>query len=305
MIERMLHFEIDGKRIPAALTTPSDQIPKWSVILIPGSGPSDIDGNYPEGGMWPGRTNVLRDLAHQLADRGAACFRYSRANLETIDGEKSEVFKRFDHRVRVAAEACRVAGQLTPGTSLAVAGHSEGSVIGSMLCNERDSGVDALISLSGPAFRFYDLMLIGAERRAVDGILNFGPAKIPLDLYRRSIDVARNGMSAPDELKALPFGFHTMDSESRQYLQGYDSVDNRELIAKVRCPVLIVQGGADTSGVWPENGELLAAAREASSMPASKAFFSDLDHFYKKEGCSVVDDRVAAAIVDWLSVCRK
>jgi uncharacterized protein len=298
--EKLFDFEVDGKRIPAAFTTPEGRQISRCVVLVPGSGPADIDGNYPEGGMWPGRTNVLRDLAQQLAQRGVACFRFSRANVVTVDESKAAAFKRFDHRATVLAAACRVARELAPGARLAVAGHSEGSVVGSMMCaNNRDVTVDACISLSGPAYRFYDLMLRGAERRAVDGMMQFGPAKVPMDLYRKAIDVARHGTPPPEELKALPFGFHTMDPDSQRYLREYDAVDNSEMIAKVACPVLIVQGGDDTS-VWFENGELLAAARRQSPSATESAFFADLDHFYKKAGTDVVDERVSKAIVDWL-----
>ncbi len=94
-----------------------------------------------------------------------------------------------------------------------------------------------------------------------------------------------------------------MDPDSQQYLRDYDAVDNSEMIAKVNCPVLIVQGGADMS-VWFENGELLAAARRQSPSSTESAFFPDLDHFYKKAGTDVVDERVSASIVDWLTRCQ-
>jgi alpha-beta hydrolase superfamily lysophospholipase len=305
MSEKRLTFEVDGKRIPAALTIPEDVHPDWCVVLIAGSGPADIDGNYPEGGMWPGRTNVLRDMARHLAANGMACFRYSRTNLETVDEEKAVAFKRFDHRVTVAAEACRTAHELVETDSrIAVAGHSEGSVVGSMLCVQRsDAAVDAYISLSGPAYRFYDLMLRGAERRAVDGVMQLGPMKMSLDLYRKAIEVARFGLPSVPELDVLPFGFHKMDPESQQYLREYDSVDNSETIRNVKCPTLIVQGGADMS-VWFENGEVLCAARRSLSVRTDKAFFPELDHFYKVPGASEMDGRVATAIADWLKTCQ-
>src|SRR5262249_55445237 len=150
---------------------------------------------------------------------------------------------------------CRVARRHFPQTRIAVAGHSEGSVVGAMTCVRfPDAPVDAYISLSGPAYRFYDLMLRGAERRAVDGVLQLGPMKMPLDLYCKAVDVARRGTPPPEELNALPFGFHKMDPDSQQYLRDYDAVDNSEMVAQIPYPTLIVQGGADMS-VWFENGE--------------------------------------------------
>jgi alpha-beta hydrolase superfamily lysophospholipase len=302
--ERHLDFEVDGKRIPAAFTAPVEP-PDWCVVLISGSGPADIDGNYAEGGMWPGRTNVLRDMARHLAANGVACFRHGRTNLVTVDSTKAVAFKKFEHRVTVAAQACRIARELAgTGSRIAVAGHSEGSVVGSMLCvRRREVPVDAYISLSGPAYRFYDLMLHGAERRAVDGVMQLGPMRMSLELYRKAIDVARLGTPSNAELDALPFGFHKMDKESQEYLRGYDAVDNCAMIREVKCPTLVVQGGSDQS-VWFENGEALVEARQGSSSPTGKAFFPELDHFYKAAGAAEMDGSVATAIADWLKTCQ-
>jgi fermentation-respiration switch protein FrsA (DUF1100 family) len=143
-------------------------------------------------------------------------------------------------------------------------------------------------------------MLLGAERRSVDGVLQLGPMKMSLDLYRKAIEVARDDLPAPPELDALPFGFHKMDPDSRAYLRGYDAVDNSEVMAQISCPVLIVQGGKDQSGVWFENGEMLAEKCRG----AQTAYFPELDHFYKKEGSTEMDPSVARSIVDWLNVCR-
>lgn len=305
MKETTFQFEIDGKQIPAALTLPDTGNPPWCVALVPGSGPADIDGNYPEGGMWPGRTNVLRDLATQIAEKGLGCARYSRANMITTDEGKARAFKRFAHRATVVAEFCRIVRQRSGGAKIVLAGHSEGSVVGSMVCvQHREANVDAYASLSGPAYRFYDLMLLGADRRSIDGVMQLGPMKMSLDLYRKAIEVARYGTPPPKELDTLPFGFHKMDPDSQQYLREYDAADNRELVAQVPCPSLIVQGGADES-VWFENGLELVKARRESPFPTTPAFFDELDHFYKRPGDKSVDSRVTDSIVSWLSVCQK
>ena len=92
----------------------------------------------------------------------------------------------------------------------------------------------------------------------------------------------------------------------------YDSIDPRAEIAKIPCPVLIVQGGQDQSGVRVENGDLLYQARYASRPDAtSKAFFPELQHFYKRaepgmnsmESMSLdgeTDEHVRDAISEWL-----
>src|SRR6266568_3178577 len=54
-------------------------------------------------------------------------------------------------------------------------------------------------------------------------------------------------------------------------------------IVNIPVPVLIVQGGLDQSGVIADNGERLYQARHAAQPDTtSYAFFSDLQHFYKR-----------------------
>ncbi|TME63456.1 MAG: hypothetical protein E6I59_08090 [Chloroflexi bacterium] len=83
-------------------------------------------------------------------------------------------------------------------------------------------------------------------------------------------------------------------------------------IVNVPCPVLIVQGGLDQSGVIADNGERLYLARHAARPDATaKAFFPDLQHFYKAAKPAMTshesmmldgetDERVSDAMSEWL-----
>lgn len=100
--------------------------------------------------------------------------------------------------------------------------------------------------------------------------------------------------------------------EGTHYMRDYDAVDPLTEIVKVHCPVLIVQGGQDRSGVHPENGDRLYEARLAARPDATaEAFFPDLQHFYKRADPGLTsqdsmmletetDPAVAEAISDWL-----
>jgi fermentation-respiration switch protein FrsA (DUF1100 family) len=48
----------------------------------------------------------------------------------------------------------------------------------------------------------------------------------------------------------------------------------------VKRPVLIVQGGRDSS-VPPHHGRALRLARDAAGLPTESSFFPELTHFYK------------------------
>src|SRR5437016_698678 len=73
--EERFMLEAEGYQLPAALTVPEGQVVRWSVVLIPGSMGSDVDGNYPEMHMNP---HMYADLARQLAELGHAVLRYAK-----------------------------------------------------------------------------------------------------------------------------------------------------------------------------------------------------------------------------------
>ncbi|MEW5902529.1 MAG: hypothetical protein AB1715_13770 [Acidobacteriota bacterium] len=309
--ERKFSFEVNGRMIQAALTTPGPGGAGWGIVLIAGSGPSDVDGNWPDDPMWPGKTHVYADLGRQFAALGVASLRFGRGDAVTVDEAKFAGHNRFSERIIVAAAAVRALRERAPGLArIAVAGHSEGSVVGSLLLTEReDLDVRAFISLAGPAWRFFDLMLRQIKGFAEDGMLEFGQVKMPLSLYELSVQVVRNAQPVPDYLKAIPWGFHSMPEEGKQYLRDYDSVDNSEVISRVKCPVLLVQGGLDAS-VLPDNADKLIEARRSSGFRTDKVFFPELDHMFKQAppgqpfarlNNQEVDERVSRAIRDWLT----
>jgi len=308
--EERLTFDLHGRRIQAALTRPEAGPAKWGTVIIPGSGPNDVDGNYPPDPMWPGRPHTYMDLGRQLAGLGHAVLRYGRGDAVVVDEGAYSGHANFAERPLVVAEAMRVLREKFPGLKgIAVAGHSEGSVVGSLLlARGMAPDVNAFISLSGPALRFFDLMLRQVATWAKDGMLEFGGFKVPFALYEKSVLVVRRNEPVPDELRAIPFGFHQMPADGRQYLRDYDACDNSVLIAEVRCPVLIVQGGLDGS-VFPENADRLAEARRTNPARTDSSFFPDLDHFYKKAKPGErfaryddqdVDERISRAISAWL-----
>ena len=308
--EERFTFDLHGRRIQAALTKPSAGPAKWGMVIIPGSGPNDVDGDYPPDPMWPGHPHTNADLGRQLAGLGHAVLRYGRGDAVVVDDKAYAGHANFAERPLVVAAVLRILSEKVPGLrGIAAAGHSEGSVVGSlMLARGMTPEVEAYISLSGPALRFFDLMLRQVATWARDGLLEFGGFKIPFALYEKSVLAVRRNEPVPEELKTIPFGFHAMPEESKQYLRDYDACDNSALIAQVRCPVLIVQGGLDGS-VFPENADRLAEARRANPARTDKAFFPDLDHFYKRAQPGQrfarydeqdVDERVSRAISEWL-----
>jgi pimeloyl-ACP methyl ester carboxylesterase len=316
IIEKALTVEANGSRIPAMLTLPASGKAEWAVVFVPGSFLNDIDGNYlAEGGNpFVAKPHVYKDLAEGLARNGVAALRHARAGVTVVDPEAAAAHRHFADRTTVVAEAVRAVREATPGIKrCALAGHSEGGPVCLLLLSQSPGiRVDAYISLSAPARRFFDIMLQQTEASVKDGMASFGPVKFPFAPYREAMDHVRKGRPVPPELfKQLPpFGVHAMDELSKRYLREYDEVDPLALIGRLKLPVLVVQGGEDTS-VFPDNADLLMAARKGNPAPTDKAFFPGLQHFYKPvpPGLDPMalfgletesDPRVAAAIAAWL-----
>jgi pimeloyl-ACP methyl ester carboxylesterase len=323
--EERLLLETEGTQFPAALTLPEEQEVRWSIVIVPGSLANDVDGNYPSASMNP---HMYADLGRQLAQRGHAVLRYAKlgpdAGAVVVDEKKAAEHRIFPRQQYIAAEACKKIRELVPrAKGLAIAGHSEGSVHGLVLAQRRDNDIDAFISLSGPAYRYIDLFIHMARKLSKEQgeIIDFGSFKVNAANYIRAFELMREGKPLTDEIKADPtmeFFVKSWDSQSpqaeqsRQYMRDYDAIDPCEEIVHVPCPVLIVQGGLDQSGVIADNGERLYQARYAAQPDATaKAFFPDLQHFYKRAKPEMTshesmmldgetDERVSDALSEWL-----
>lgn len=327
--EEHFSFDAEGYRIPAALTMPVERDTQWSILLVPGSMSNDVDGNYPNTPMQP---HMYADIARQLAAQGHAVLRYAKAGAGTgtivVDEAQTQVHHLFLRQQYIAEAAVRKLREMVPqAKGLALMGHSEGSVHGLVLSQRRDLGIDAFISLSGPALRYIDLFIYKAREMAKEQgeIIDFGAFKVNAAHYIRVFELLRTGEPFTEDIKADPtmeFFVKNWDSSSSQaqegkrYMLDYDAIDPCIEIAKVPCPVLVVQGGMDESGVHSDNGELLYQARHAISPETTRmAFFPELQHFYKytspgmtsQESMALngaTDPRVSQAISTWLNGLR-
>jgi alpha-beta hydrolase superfamily lysophospholipase len=313
MMRHDLKLLVSGYEIPAALDLPTGE-PAGAVLLVPGSLFSDVNGDYPAWNIFP---HVYAHLAQQLALRGMAVFRFAKlgpgtGSVET-DAAQAKAVRDWPGRMRIARAALDAfhtalseRGVRVP--RLVLAGHSEGAVVVSVLGCE---GVDAdgIILLSGPSVGILGIMI--EQARAMAAPAGNGAAVATLEAVVACI---RKGESIPDELRKAasgPFGagaLIAMPPEGLAYMRACDAVDPVATIAAFAKPVLIIQGGRDSS-VPPHHAERLRAGRAA--LPTEHAFFPELQHMYKQvpEGTPDVeafgfpgetDPRVADAIVDWM-----
>jgi alpha-beta hydrolase superfamily lysophospholipase len=304
-----LTLSVHGYDIPAALETPGGPATA-AVLLIPGSLYSNVDGDYPTWNMFP---RVYAYLAEQMAERGLVVYRFAKngpgtGSVETADA-KPELVRNWKGRARVAHAAlahfrAELAGRGISVPRMLLAGHSEGAVVASVIASEGAS-CDGVVLLSGPS-----LGILGIMIEQTRGMLAPGASAALAELLEETVAHIRKGDPIPQELRARANGefgagaLAAMPPDGIAYMRDCDATDPVATIAKYGNPVLIVQGGADSS-VPPHHAEALRRGR--GTRPTTVELFPGLQHMYKPvpEGISPAelfglpgptDPRVAEAI---------
>jgi pimeloyl-ACP methyl ester carboxylesterase len=215
----------------------------WPVVLLhPGSGPTDRDGNN-----ILMRNDSLRMLGRALAAEGIAVLRVDKRGIAASANAMSK-----EEDVRVDSFASDVVAWTaflrkdSRFTKVGFVGHSEGSLIG--LVATKEARPDAFVSLCGPGRPFADLV-----REQLKGAL-------PKDLLESS-DTILGELEAGRPVKDVPATLRGIFRPSVQpYLLSLFKHDPAKLAAEFPGPVLVVSGSTDIQ-VPPADGKRLAGAR--------------------------------------------
>lgn len=223
-----------------------------AILMIPGSGPTDRDGNNPLGV----KGGVYRQLAEGLAAKGVATLRVDKRGLF---GSKAAVADPNDVTIAAyAADAHAWVDMLRAKTGRScvwLLGHSEGSLV-ALKAAQNPSGICGVILVSGAGRPYGEV--IRAQLRA-------NPANAPL---------LAAGEAAIDQLEAgrkvvgatLPPPLQPLFRDNVQgFLIEAFSYDPAKLVAAVRLPVLIVQGDKDLQ-VAVTDAELLKRGQPAAAL---------------------------------------
>lgn len=225
------------------LQLPAGRAPFPAVLLISGSGPTDRDGNSAGLG---GKNDGLRQLAESLAARGIASVRFDKRG---VGASRMPVAER-DVTLDTFVDDAVAWGQLLRGdarvSTLTVAGHSEGALIG--LIAAPRLGADAVVTIAGPGRPLQDVL-----REQLEGRL---PPPLKEQAWRilDSLAAGRTVDSTPPVLAALfrpsvqPFLISTFRHDPQALLRG------------LAIPALVAQGTTDLQ-VNLKDAERLAAAR--------------------------------------------
>ena len=165
------------------------------VLIIAGSGPTDMDGNSAIGNL---RNNSLKFLAEGLAANGIASLRFDKRGIGTsASAGKEESKLRFEDYVNDVTGWIDYLAKEKRFTTITVAGHSEGALIGMLACQNRPK-VKGYISVAGagrPAYEIIEAQVaaqqnpeaVRKEVASINGSLKNGKEVSDVPAYLQSL----------------------------------------------------------------------------------------------------------------------
>lgn len=255
--ERDVTVRSTGETLAGSLTLPHAGRPVPALLLLPGSGAVDRDGNEP-----PLITNgMYRQLAYALSCQGYAVLRVDKLGIGASSGDGNAVT--LDTYARNTADwidLLRHTDGIDP-RRIGLLGHSEGGLVALYTVARGVASPTAVVLLAGPGLplgRVVADQLVAQARRAgqsqeqVDALA--AQTRSALDAIRAS-----TGVQLPLEGDLADNPVAQMFAHAAGLLRSEIDVDPAALAARVRVPMLIVQGGKDLQ-VDERNGEALHAA---------------------------------------------
>lgn len=224
-----------------------------AVVIVPGSGPTDRDGNGPAGL----KTDAYKLLALGLGRRGIATIRTDKRGMfsSAAKGFSANNVKVADYVADIRAWT-RQAALVTGAPCAWILGHSEG-------------GLMALAAAQGAPGSICGLILVATPGRPLGTILREQLANNPAN--RLILDGANRAITAIEAGRRPELAWHDFTlkrlfrEEVLDFLIDLFARDPAKMIGNVAVPVLIVQGTRDIQ-IQVADARALKAARPQAEL---------------------------------------
>ena len=243
--------------LEGSLMTPPQNSTNVVALLIAGSGPTDRDGNNPNM-----KNNSLKMIAVELSKNGIASLRYDKRGIaRSQSAGLKEADLRFDNYVNDAKDWAVYLKKELKFKNVIVIGHSEGSLIG--MIASQDKNVNKYVSLAG-AGQSAD-KIIKEQMKSQPPSISIQVSSI-LDQLAKGQTVE----NTPPELNSL------FRQSVQPYIISWIKYDPQKEIAKLKIPVLIVQGTTDIQVSLDD------ATRLSKALPGAKlVIIEGMNHIMK------------------------
>ncbi len=238
-------LNIDGPAGPLAGTL-ARSTGAQAALLLPGSGPTDRDGNQPAAGL---HTDAYRLLAEALAARGLSVLRIDKRGLGDSGGDGNAV-SLAGYRADTAAWAAALRAE-TGADCVWLIGHSEGGLIA--LFSADLPGICGLVLLAAPGRALGPILVQQIADHPLHGLHAPAVARVVADI---SVGLAPDLSDLPEALAAI------FRPETLGYLTELIATDPAELARGIGLPILAVTGDTDAQ-IPAEAAQALVAANPA------------------------------------------
>ncbi|MEP3245957.1 MAG: alpha/beta fold hydrolase [Sneathiella sp.] len=223
-----------------------------TVIMIPGSGPTDRDGNNPYGI----RAFTYKYLAEDLAKNGIHSVRIDKRGLylsaSAVQNANDVTLHKYVEDIHSWINRLRILPHIS---CVWLLGHSEGGLV-ALLSAQELSDICGIVLVSTPGQPFGDIL----RRQLKDNPAN--AAILPQALEAIAQLENGNTVSVDDFHPALQKLFYP---DVQNYLIDLMSYDPATLISKVSRPILILQGDKDLQ-TKPEDARILSQANSKAHL---------------------------------------
>ena len=255
-------LSIPGPQGPLAATLldPAKRAP--AMILIPGSGPTNRDGDNPLGVSG----GIYRQLSEQLAARGVATLRIDKRGMfgskAAIADPSAVTIADYAADVRGWVKLLRARGK----PCVWLAGHSEGGLI-ALAAAQPPAGICGIVLLAAPGRPLGKVLRAQLKPQLPPPMFAAADAAITRLERRQRVDPA----TVPVPVAPL------FNPAIQGYLIELVATDPAKLAAATRLPMLVVQGETDIQ-VTVEDARLLAAAHPGAKL----VLVPGLNHLWRK-----------------------
>lgn len=253
--EKEIEIPTNATTIKGTLSQPKDIKKPPLVIIIPGSGPTDRNGNNAVM-----TNNSLQLLAHKLNKNHIASYRYDKNALHYPKEAKIDTLT-FTTFIYEAQQVIKYFKKENLFSKIIVLGHSQGSLVGMLACK---NNVNGFISLAGAG-------------ESIDKIIH-------TQILTRAPFLAEETQNILKELKAgntvekvNPMLASLFSPSVQPFLISWMQYQPKQEIKKLKIPILILNGTKDLQ-VDVSNAEQLHQQQPTSKM----VFIENMNHILKE-----------------------
>jgi alpha-beta hydrolase superfamily lysophospholipase len=288
--------------LAGTLTIPDTHAEKLpAFVFVHGSGPNDRNENPDLSLMSPNdkeklvqtlkgfnldvdqyKLNVFNEMSDYFVKDGFAVLRYDKRGIGRSEGDyKTAGFKDFISDAHTAIRFLRSRTEVDP-SKIIVLGHSEGGIIGPVLCVE-DPTIAALVICAGTSQKLDDIMK--QQAKSTKEMLS---RLTPEQKEKLGVKDTSDPVKIVEELiEKIKRGDEYVEIEGHKvytkWFREHFAHDPLETIKKVKCPILVVQGEKDFQVPFTNALALRDALERSGNSNTRMLLFPNIDHLLKFE----------------------